>query len=228
MKQHRYRLLPVFSNALAPDAEMAAHIAKVRAPFAARLDEKLAVSDALLYRRGNFNGSWDQLICDALLQVQGADIAFSPGFRWGTSLLGGAAITREAMMSQLAITYPHTTISEMSGAAIKGILAATQAQGALRNIRNHLDTDATARITVVTHAQGVDFLMEGAKDASGGDFASQVSALAARGVKFEVCEITLKNRSLKKEQFIQEADFTPSGVVRITKLQLQGHAYLRP
>ena len=228
MKQHRYRLLPVFSNALAPDAEMAAHIAKVRAPFAARLDEKLAVSDALLYRRGNFNGSWDQLICDALLQVQGADIAFSPGFRWGTSLLGGAAITREAMMSQLAITYPHTTISEMSGAAIKGILAATQAQGALRNIRNHLDTDATARITVVTHAQGVDFLMEGAKDASGGAFASQVSALAARGVKFEVCEITLKNRSLKKEQFIQEADFTPSGVVRITKLQLQGHAYLRP
>ena len=106
--------------------------------------------------------------------------------------------------------------------------AATQAQGALRNIRNHLDTDATARITVVTHAQGVDFLMEGAKDASGGAFASQVSALAARGVKFEVCEITLKNRNLKKEQFIQEADFTPSGVVRITKLQLQGHAYLRP
>ncbi len=105
---------------------------------------------------------------------------------------------------------------------------AGQALAALRNIRNHLDTDPSAKVTVVTHAQGVDFLMEGAKDTSGGAYASTVAALVARGVKFEVCEITLKNRNLKKEQFIQEADFTPSGVVRITKLQLQGHAYLRP
>ncbi len=106
--------------------------------------------------------------------------------------------------------------------------ADAQALSTLRNIRNHLDTDATAKVTVVTHAQGVDFLMEGAKDRSGGSYAAMVSALVARGVKFEVCEITLKNRSLKKDQFIQEAEFTPSGVVRLTKLQLAGHAYIKP
>jgi hypothetical protein len=105
--------------------------------------------------------------------------------------------------------------------------ADAQALGTLRNIRNHLDTDPTARITVVTHANGVDFLMEGAKDRNGVLYAATVSALVARGVKFEVCEITLKNRNFKKEQFIQEADFTPSGVVRITKLQKMGYAYLR-
>ena len=106
--------------------------------------------------------------------------------------------------------------------------SASQALATLRNIRNHLDTDPTAQITVVTHAQGVDFLMEGAKDRSDTPFDATVSALKNRGVRFEVCEITLKNRSLKREQFIQEADFTPSGVVRITKLQLQGHAYIKP
>lgn len=104
---------------------------------------------------------------------------------------------------------------------------AAQALGTLRNIRNHLDTDPTAKITVVTHAQGVDFLMEGAKDASNAAFAGPVAALVGRGVKFEVCEITLKNRNLKKEQFLQEADFTPSGVVRLTKLQKLGFAYIR-
>ena len=104
----------------------------------------------------------------------------------------------------------------------------SQALASLRNIRNHLDTDATAKITVVTHAQGVDFLMEGAKDRSGGLYAATVAALVARNVKFEVCEITLKNRSLKKDQFIQEAEFTPSGVVRIAKLQKQGFAYIKP
>jgi intracellular sulfur oxidation DsrE/DsrF family protein len=103
-----------------------------------------------------------------------------------------------------------------------------QALGALRNVRNHLDTDPSAKITVVTHALGVDFLMEGAKDKNGSLYAGPVSALKSRGVSFEVCEITLKSRNLKKDQFIQEADFTPSGVVRITKLQLQGHAYIRP
>jgi len=106
--------------------------------------------------------------------------------------------------------------------------AATQGLKGLRNIRNHLDTDPSARITVVTHANGVDFLMEGAKDANGGAFAGPVAALVARGVKFEICEITLRNRNLKKEQFIQEAEFTPSGVVRLTKLQLAGHAYIKP
>ena len=106
--------------------------------------------------------------------------------------------------------------------------AAVQALKGLRNIRNHLDTDPAAKITVVTHANGVDFLMDGAKDSSGGAFAGPVAALVARGVKFEVCEITLKNRNLKKEQFLQEAEFTPSGVVRIAKLQIQGAAYIKP
>jgi intracellular sulfur oxidation DsrE/DsrF family protein len=104
----------------------------------------------------------------------------------------------------------------------------SQALAALRNVRNHLDTDPTARITVVAHAFGVDFLMEGMKDRSENAFEPMVAALKNRGVKFEVCEITLKNRNLKKEQFIQEADFTPSGVVRLTKLQMQGWAYIRP
>ncbi|MBA3596552.1 MAG: thiosulfohydrolase SoxB [Methylibium sp.] len=118
----RYRLLPVFANQLAADPAMDALITQVRKPFEAKLAEKLAVTDGMLYRRGNFNGSWDQLICDALMDVQGAEIAFSPGFRWGTSLLPGDTITRELMMDQLAITYPQATVNEMTGATIKTIL----------------------------------------------------------------------------------------------------------
>ncbi len=118
----RYRLLPIFANQLKADPAMAELITQVRAPYAARLAEKLAVTDGLLYRRGNFNGSWDQLICDALMDVQGAEIAFSPGFRWGTTLLPGQAITRELMMDQLAITYPYATLTEMSGETLKSIL----------------------------------------------------------------------------------------------------------
>jgi uncharacterized protein len=106
--------------------------------------------------------------------------------------------------------------------------AATQGLKGLRNIRNHLDVDPAAKITVVTHAGGVDFLMEGAKDANGGSYAGPVAALVARGVKFEICEITLKNRNLKREQFLQEAEFTPSGVVRIAKLQKAGASYIKP
>ena len=106
--------------------------------------------------------------------------------------------------------------------------ADSQALGGLRNVRNHLDVDPSAKITVVTHANGVDFLMEGAKDKNGSLYAGPVSALKSRGVTFEVCEITLKTRNLKQEQFIQEADFTPSGVVRLSKLQHQGYAYIRP
>ncbi len=119
---YRYRLLPVFANQIVADPEMEALITRVRAPYEARLAEKLAVTDGLLYRRGNFNGSWDQLVCDALMDVQGAEIAFSPGFRWGTSLLPGEAITREGMMDQLAITYPYATVTEMSGTTIKTVL----------------------------------------------------------------------------------------------------------
>jgi intracellular sulfur oxidation DsrE/DsrF family protein len=106
--------------------------------------------------------------------------------------------------------------------------ASMQGLKGLRNIRNHLDVDPGAKITVVTHANGVDFLMEGAKDPSGGAFAGPVAALVARGVKFEICEITLRNRNLKKEQFVQEAEFTPSGVVRIAKMQKAGAAYIKP
>ena len=119
---YRYRLLPVFANQLKPDAEMDALITKVRAPYLDKLNEKLAVTDGLLYRRGNFNGSWDQLLCDALMEVQGADIAFSPGFRWGTSLLPGDVITRELMMDQVAITYPYATLTGMRGEMLKTIL----------------------------------------------------------------------------------------------------------
>jgi sulfur-oxidizing protein SoxB len=119
---YRYRLLPVFANQLPADPAMDALIGKIRAPYEARLAEKLAVTDGLLYRRGNFNGSWDQLVCDALMEVQGAEIAFSPGFRWGTTLLPGDAITRELMMDQLAITYPYATVSELTGETIKTVL----------------------------------------------------------------------------------------------------------
>jgi len=105
---------------------------------------------------------------------------------------------------------------------------AAQALGGLRNVKNHLDTDPTAQITVVTHAQGIDFLMQDAKDRNGNPYEIAVQELVGRGVKFEICEITLKNRSLKKEQFIAEAGFTPSGVVRLAKLQKQGYAYIRP
>ena len=103
-----------------------------------------------------------------------------------------------------------------------------QALKGLRNMRNHLDVDPTAKLTAVAHAAGVDFLMEGAKNANGTEYAPLVSALKNRGVHFEVCEITLKSRNLKKDQFIQEADFTPSGVVRIAKLQKAGAAYIKP
>ena len=118
----RYRLLPVFANQLKADPAMEALINKVRQPYEAKLAEKLAVTDGLLYRRGNFNGSWDQLICDALMDVQGAEIAFSPGFRWGTTLLPGDVITRELLMDQLAITYPYATVNDMSGETIKTVL----------------------------------------------------------------------------------------------------------
>ena len=105
----------------------------------------------------------------------------------------------------------------------------SQATKGLRNIRNHLDVDPKAQIIAVAHAEGVDFLMEGAKSTNNQEFASLVGDLSARGVKFEICEITLKNRGLKKEQFILGPGFTPSGVVRIANLQAREHyAYLKP
>ncbi|MCX7273852.1 MAG: thiosulfohydrolase SoxB [Burkholderiales bacterium] len=119
---YRYRLLPVFSNLLPADPAMQTLIDRVRAPYRARLEEKLAVTEGLLYRRGNFNGSFDQLIVDALLEVKGAQIAFSPGFRWGTTVLPGQAITREHLMDQTAITYPQTTVTDMTGEFVKTVL----------------------------------------------------------------------------------------------------------
>jgi sulfur-oxidizing protein SoxB len=119
---YRYKLLPVFSSLLPADAEMDAYIKRVRAPYESKLNEKLAVSEGLLYRRGNFNGTFDQLILDALLSVRGAEIAFSPGFRWGTSLLPGQPILMEHVLDQTAITYPATTVNELSGETIKTIL----------------------------------------------------------------------------------------------------------
>jgi len=118
----RYKLLPVFANLLPADKEMQALIDKVRGPYKAKLEEVLAVTEGTLYRRGNFNGSFDQLLVDAMIDVKGADIAFSPGFRWGTSLLPGQAITREHVMDQTATTYSFSTLTEMSGAMIKTIL----------------------------------------------------------------------------------------------------------
>ena len=108
--------------------------------------------------------------------------------------------------------------------------AATQGLKGLRNIRNHLDTVPDTKIIVVTHAEGVDMLMEGAKEEkSKTEYAPLVSALKARGVRFEICEITLKNRNLKKEQFVLDADYTASGVVRIAQLQAREHyAYIKP
>ncbi len=118
----RYKLLPVFANLLAADADMAAYIEKVRAPYKAKLEEKLAVTESLLYRRGNFSGTFDQLIVDAMMEVQGAEMAFSPGFRWGTSILPGEAITMENVMDQTAITYGTATLNQLSGETIKLIL----------------------------------------------------------------------------------------------------------
>ena len=122
VRDYKYHLLPVFSNMLEADSEMDAYITKVRAPYQKQLSEELAVTDELLYRRGNFNGTFDQLICDALIDVQGAQIAFSPGFRWGVSVLPGEAITFEHVMTQTAITYPTVTVNNMSGTRIKEIL----------------------------------------------------------------------------------------------------------
>ncbi|SDD17174.1 sulfate thiol esterase SoxB [Cupriavidus sp. YR651] len=118
----RYKLLPVFADYLPADPAMNALIAKVRAPYEARLGEVLAVNRGLLYRRGNFNGTFDQLILDGLMAVQDAEIAFSPGFRWGTTLMPGENITMEALMDQTAITYPYTTVTAMTGDTIKTIL----------------------------------------------------------------------------------------------------------
>jgi sulfur-oxidizing protein SoxB len=120
--QTRYRLIPVFADLLPADNDMRALIARVREPFDTKLAEKLAVTGQLLYRRGNFNGTLDQLLLDALMTDKDAEIAFSPGFRWGPTLLPGDAIRLEDLMDQTAITYPYVTVQKMTGETIKTIL----------------------------------------------------------------------------------------------------------
>ena len=119
---YRFRMLPIFSNLLPADPEMSTHIETVRAPYKDQLERVLATTESTLYRRGNFSGTFDQVIVDAMLEVRGADIAFSPGFRWGTSLLPGDSITSEYLMGQTAITYAKSTLNEMTGETIKLIL----------------------------------------------------------------------------------------------------------
>lgn len=119
---YRYRLLPVFSNMLPADPAMSALIGRIRGPYESKLAETLATTEGTLYRRGNFNGTGDQLLLDALMDVQGAEIAFSPGFRWGTSLLAGQPITREWLMDMTATTYSYATVTEITGEMIKTIL----------------------------------------------------------------------------------------------------------
>jgi len=122
VRGYRYRLLPVFSNLLKEDPEMAAYIARVRKPYLPKLKEELGVADELLFRRGNFNGTFDQVICDALRAESDAQISLSPGFRWGTTVMPGQPITMEHVMDQTGTTYPETYVREMKGEDIKLIL----------------------------------------------------------------------------------------------------------
>jgi sulfur-oxidizing protein SoxB len=122
VRDFRYRLLPIFSDLLPADPDMAAYIEDVRAPYRERLAEPLAIAETVLYRRGNFSGTFDQVICDGLMAVADAQIALSPGFRWGTSILPGEPITMERLLDQTCITYPETYVRDMTGEEIKLIL----------------------------------------------------------------------------------------------------------
>ncbi|TNF20064.1 MAG: thiosulfohydrolase SoxB [Rhodobacteraceae bacterium] len=122
MMGYRHKLIPIFSDVIAPDPSMTALIDEQRAPYKAELEEVIGKTDSLLYRRGNFNGAWDDLICDALITEREADIAMSPGVRWGPSLIPGDAITREDIWNVTSMTYPNAYRSEMTGEFIKVIL----------------------------------------------------------------------------------------------------------
>jgi sulfur-oxidizing protein SoxB len=122
ISDYRYQLLPVFSNLLTPDTEMQNYIDHVRTPYTEVLGEELAVADSLLYRRGNFDGPFDQVICEAMIQELDVEIGLSPGFRWGTCVLPGEVITMERLLEQTAITYPETYVREMTGSELKLIM----------------------------------------------------------------------------------------------------------
>jgi len=122
MKGINHRLIPIFSDVIAPDPEMTAMVEATRAPFKDEMAEVIGKTDSLLYRRGNFNGTWDDLICNALIEEREADIALSPGFRWGASLLPGQDITREDIFNATAMSYPNAYRSEMTGETLHLIM----------------------------------------------------------------------------------------------------------
>jgi sulfur-oxidizing protein SoxB len=122
LKGFRYKLIPLFADAIKPDTEMTAAITKARAPYAKELSRVVGQADSLLYRRGNFNGTFDDVICAALLKERDAEIALSPGFRWGTSVLPGQAITMEDIHNATAITYPQVYRMPMTGERLKEVL----------------------------------------------------------------------------------------------------------
>ena len=122
IKDFKFTLLPIFSDLVPEDKEMKAYIEKVRLPFIKDLNRTIATTEETLFRRGNFNGSWDQIICDALIDVKGADISLSPGFRWGTTVMPGQDITFDDLMTQTAMTYPETYARDITGQGIKDIL----------------------------------------------------------------------------------------------------------
>ena len=122
VKDFRFTLLPIFSDLIPEDKAMKSYVEGVRKPFLKDLNREIATTDMTLFRRGNFNGSWDQIICDALRDVKGADISLSPGFRWGTTIMPGQAITFDDLATQTAMTYPETYNREMDGKTVKAIL----------------------------------------------------------------------------------------------------------
>ena len=122
VKNFRYKLIPLFADAIKPDPEVSAAIAKARAPYAKELAREVGRTDTVLFRRGNFNGTFDDLICAALLKERDAEIALSPGFRWGTSVLPGQAITVEDIHNATAITYPQVYRISMTGERLKEVL----------------------------------------------------------------------------------------------------------
>jgi sulfur-oxidizing protein SoxB len=122
VKEVKHKLIPIFSDVITPDPDVAALIDAERAPYEAAMSEVIGKTDSLLYRRGNFNGTWDDLICNALIEEREADIALSPGFRWGASVLPGQDITREDIFNATAMSYPNAYRSEMTGETLHLIL----------------------------------------------------------------------------------------------------------
>ena len=122
MMGYKTKLIPIFSDVIEPDAEMAAIIDAERAPYEAEMSEVIGQTDSLLYRRGNFNGTWDDLICDALISERDAEIALSPGVRWGPSLVPGQDITREDIFGVTSMTYGEAYRTEMTGEFLKVVL----------------------------------------------------------------------------------------------------------